>query len=115
MDPDDDVARLRKLLVGVKWKDFLEGCKVTRNGVVFIGRFGRFLGKNVVAIIAQKKFVAIVPVAEYNIALQLPSNQPVLDPKRPDVGQDIVHAAYCLEREGITKVIGAEDDQHARI
>lgn len=111
MTDDPEVAELRKKLVGVKWEDFIDDEKVVIDGVSFSGRYGSFLRKSIVAVIANDKFIIItlVPSSIMNHKRKI---ELIIDPLNLETGDPIMGVHIHLRDYGIDFVL--REDENGR-
>lgn len=114
MKPDTEVEELRKLLVGVKWSHFWHDKKIIKNKIKFSARYGSFLGKPVVAVIANDKFVVVTAVPNSGMTEE-GKRRLVIDPSNLKTGEQIKGIHEHLEQFGniIFVIEELTNDQHA--
>lgn len=85
---------------------FSNNHKINRDGTQFVGRYGMFLNKMVAVVIANRKFIAVVPVDGWSQESEF-----LLDPTNPLSGEWLVAAPGWLAKKGIEFVVPMEEFQ----
>lgn len=102
----DEITQLRKKLIGVKWEHFRNGRAIICDGVTYHGRWGVFMRRVMIVVIANGKYVAMRFIR--NLPNWKMQPELILDPQNLEKGEplqsgldlvEVTSAPYVLQNE----------------